>query len=82
MADLYLIKAEALTQYLLSPAQKVYDAINKVRCRAGISDIKEVWADPALVKTVDKHKTEEGMIETILRERDTASLFRKMKRYR
>ena len=69
MADLYLMKAEALTQYLDAPTQEVYDAINKVRRRAGIPDVEVVWSNPELAKTINKHKTSEGMLEIILRER-------------
>lgn len=75
MADLYLMKAEALVQYLDSPTQEIYDAINKVRRRAGIPDVEEVWSNPELAKTVNKHKTKEGMLEIILRERDNELAF-------
>lgn len=75
MADLYLMKAEALTQYLDKPTQDVYDAINNVRRRAGIPDVEEVWSNPQLAKTVNKHKTKEGMLEIILRERDNEFAF-------
>lgn len=75
MADLYLMKAEALNQYLDEPTQEVYDAINKVRNRAGIPDVEKVWSDPKLAKTVNKHKTKEGMLEIILRERDNELAF-------
>lgn len=75
MADLYLMKAEALTQYMDAPTQEVYDAINKVRRRAGIPDVEEVWSNPELAKTVNKHKTKEGMLEIILRERDNELAF-------
>ncbi|HHU27283.1 MAG TPA: RagB/SusD family nutrient uptake outer membrane protein [Bacteroidales bacterium] len=75
MADLYLMKAEALTQYIDAPTQEVYDAINKVRRRAGIPDVEVVWSDPERVKTVNKHTTKEGMLEIILRERDNELAF-------
>jgi hypothetical protein len=75
MADLYLMKAEALTQYLEVPTQEVYDAINKVRRRAGIPDVEKVWSNPELAKTVNKHTTKEGMLEIILRERDNELAF-------
>jgi hypothetical protein len=75
MADLYLMKAEALTQDLDAPTQEVYDAINKVRRRAKIPDVEEVWSNPELAKTVNKHKTKEGMLEIILRERDNELAF-------
>lgn len=74
-ADLFLMKAEALTQYYDLPNQEVYDAINQVRRRAGIPDVEEVWSNPLLAKTLNKHKTKEGMLEIILRERDNELAF-------
>lgn len=75
MADLYLMKAEALNQSLDTPTQEVYDALNKVRRRAGIPDVEEVWSNPELAKNVNKHKTKEGMLEIILQERDNELAF-------
>lgn len=75
MADLYLMKAEALLQYSESPTQEVYDAINKVRNRAGIPDVEEVWSNPQLARTVNKHRSKEGMLAIILRERDNELAF-------
>jgi hypothetical protein len=69
MADLYLMKAEALNEYNDAPTQEVYDAINKVRERAGIPHVEAVWADATLAKTVNKHRTKEGMRDIILEER-------------
>lgn len=69
LADLYLMKAEALNEYYDSPTQEVYDAINKVRRRAGIPDVEKVWADAGIVASVNKHKTKEGMRDIILQER-------------
>lgn len=69
LADLILLKAEALNEYQDAPTQEVYDAINLVRRRAGIPDVEVVWSDPDIVKTVNKHKTKEGMRDIILRER-------------
>jgi hypothetical protein len=69
MADLYLMKAEALNEYYDAPTQEVYDAINKVRQRAGIPDVQTVWADASLAKTVNKHRVKEGMRDIILQER-------------
>ncbi|MBD1430217.1 RagB/SusD family nutrient uptake outer membrane protein [Sphingobacterium litopenaei] len=68
MADLYLMKAEAMNEHL-GPSQSVYDEINKVRDRAGVPKIEVVWADPTLAKTVNKHKTKEGLRDIILQER-------------
>ncbi|MFV0593419.1 MAG: RagB/SusD family nutrient uptake outer membrane protein [Draconibacterium sp.] len=69
MADLYLMKAEALNEYQDAPTQEVYDAINLVRERAGVPDVEAVWSDASIVKTVNKHKTKEGMRDIILQER-------------
>uniref|UniRef100_UPI0032165C5A RagB/SusD family nutrient uptake outer membrane protein n=1 Tax=uncultured Draconibacterium sp. TaxID=1573823 RepID=UPI0032165C5A len=69
MADLYLMKAEALNEYLDAPDSEVYNAINKVRQRAGVPNVEDVWADASIVRSVNKHKTKEGMRDIILRER-------------
>jgi hypothetical protein len=66
MADLYLMKAEALNEYHDTPTQEVYDAINKVRRRAGIPDVEVSWAG---AKTANKHTTQAGMRDIILQER-------------
>jgi len=68
MADLYLMKAEALNEFS-GPSQEVYDLINKVRRRAGIPNVETVWADATLAKTVNKHRTKEGLRDIILEER-------------
>ncbi|KAA6310419.1 RagB/SusD family nutrient uptake outer membrane protein, partial [termite gut metagenome] len=44
LADLYLMKAEALNEYNDAPTQEVYNAINLVRERAGIPRVESVWA--------------------------------------
>jgi hypothetical protein len=69
LADLYLMKAEALNEYNEGPTPEVYAAINLVRERAGIPDVEEVWSDPEFAKTVNKHTTREGMLDIILQER-------------
>jgi hypothetical protein len=68
MADLYLMKAEALNEYS-GPSQEVYDLLNKVRRRAGIPDVESVWSDATLAKSVNKHRTQEGLRDIILQER-------------
>lgn len=68
MADLYLMKAEALNEFS-GPSQEVYDLINKVRKRAGVPNVETVWSDPTLAKTVNKHKTQDGLLDIILQER-------------
>lgn len=74
MADLYLMKAEILNE-LQGPGQEVYNAINRVRERAGIPDVEEVWSDPSIVKDANKHTTKRGMREIILHERSVEFAF-------
>ncbi len=69
LADLYLMKAEAYNEYYDTPVPQVYEAINLVRQRAGVPDVETVWSDPSIVRTVNKHKTKEGMRDIILQER-------------
>jgi hypothetical protein len=68
MADLYLMKAEALNEFS-GPGQDVYDALNVVRNRAGIPDVEKVWSDATLARTVNKHTDRLGLREIILQER-------------
>ena len=70
VADLYLMKAEALNEYY-GPSQAVYDAVNEVRRRAGIPDVETAYANAEWVTdaALNKHLTKEGMREIILRER-------------
>lgn len=75
MADLYLMKAEALNEYNDAPTGEVYDAINLVRQRAGIPNVETVWSDGSLARTVNKHKTKEGMRDIILQERSVELAF-------
>jgi hypothetical protein len=74
MADLYLMKAEAENEYA-GPSQKVYDALNKVRRRAGIPDVEVVWADASLTKHPGKHQEQSGLRDIILRERSIELAF-------
>jgi len=75
LADLYLMKAEALNEYNDAPTQEVYDAINLVRERAGVPDVETVWADASIVKSVNKHRSQEGMRDIILAERGNELAF-------
>lgn len=68
MADLYLMKAEAINEYS-GPSTQVYQELNKIRRRAGIPDVEVVWADPSLAREVGKHLTKEGLRDIILQER-------------
>ncbi|MDR1116060.1 MAG: RagB/SusD family nutrient uptake outer membrane protein [Tannerella sp.] len=71
MADLYLMKAEALNEYLDAPDAEVYAAINLIRNRAGIPNVETVWSNADLVveSSLNKHTRKEGMREIILQER-------------
>jgi len=75
LADLYIMKAEPIVQYYDSPTQEAYDAINKVRERAGLPKVEVVWGNPQLARTINKHRTKEGLLEIILRERDNELAF-------
>jgi hypothetical protein len=77
MADLYLMKAEAMNEYLTAPNTEVYEAINKVRRKAGIPDVETVWSDAALVRftSLNKHLKQDGMREIILQERSIELAF-------
>ncbi|MDR2003085.1 MAG: RagB/SusD family nutrient uptake outer membrane protein [Prevotella sp.] len=77
MADLYLMKAEALNEYLDSPNDEIYDAVDKVRLRAGLRGVKETWSDSETVRIayLNKHRTKEGMKDIILRERSIELAF-------
>ena len=68
LAELYLTYAEAMNE-AYGPSQDVYDALNEVRRRAGIPDVEEVWSDPSIARTVDKHMTKSGLREIIRQER-------------
>ncbi|MDR2681239.1 MAG: RagB/SusD family nutrient uptake outer membrane protein [Tannerella sp.] len=68
MADLYLMKAEALNEFS-GPSQEVYDALNVVRRRAGIPDVEKVWSDPSLTRRVNRHTDQRTLREIILQER-------------
>ncbi len=68
LAELYLNYTEAYNEYY-GPDQKVYDALNKIRVRSGIPTVEAAWEDPLIAKTVNKHKTLEGLREIIKQER-------------
>jgi hypothetical protein len=68
LAELYLNYAEALNEWN-GPSQEVYDALNAVRERVYLPKIEDVWSNPDLAKTLDKHKDPDGMREIIHAER-------------
>ncbi|MDR1583694.1 MAG: RagB/SusD family nutrient uptake outer membrane protein [Prevotellaceae bacterium] len=69
LADLYLMRAEALNEYQDAPDQKVWDDVNIVRSKYGIKNVETVWSNPSLARTVNKHTTKLGMRDIILQER-------------
>ncbi|MEL7586976.1 MAG: RagB/SusD family nutrient uptake outer membrane protein [Prolixibacteraceae bacterium] len=75
IADLYLMKAEVLNEVKDQPDQEVWDAINLVRERAGVPDVETVWANAALARTVNKHRSKAGMRDIILEERSIELAF-------
>jgi hypothetical protein len=77
MADLYLMKAEALNEYLDAPNDEVYQAVDKVRLNAGLRGVKETWSDASIVRTryLNKHETKAGMKDIIMRERSIELAF-------
>ncbi len=62
LAELYLMQAEAWNEYE-GPTEKVYDAIDIVRKRAGIPDVRTSWSTYS--NDADKPNTIEGMREII-----------------
>lgn len=82
LSDLYLMKAEALNE-VSGPSQEVYDALNKVRRRAGIPDVEYSYTNTAWVtdEAKDKHRTQEGLREIILNERNNEFAFENANRF-
>jgi hypothetical protein len=74
MADLYLMKAEALNEYLDAPNDEVWEPVNKVRRRAGLPTVQESWGSD-LTRVPNKHRNKAGMREIILRERSIELAF-------
>lgn len=67
LAELYLIQAEAWNEYLEKPDNEhVYAPLNKVRERAGISDVVSAWK--LYSNSPEKVETQNGMREIIHRE--------------
>ncbi|MDR3245086.1 MAG: RagB/SusD family nutrient uptake outer membrane protein [Prevotellaceae bacterium] len=77
LADLYLMKAEAMNEYLDAPNTDVYAAINAVRNRAGLKNVETTWSNAALVveSALNKHTRKEGMRDIILHERSIELAF-------
>ena len=69
LADLYLMKAEAMNEYY-GPSTEVYSLINEVRERAGIPSVEHSWSSSVgWARTPDKHLDKDGLREIILQER-------------
>jgi hypothetical protein len=66
MAGLYLWYAEALNE-VNGPSAEVYDYINRVRTRAGLSAVEDAWTHYS--KNSTKHTTKEGLRQIIHQER-------------
>ena len=76
LADLYLLYAEALNEYLDNPKDQpppnypdVYFYIDKVRERTGLKGVEETWDEHAIAEKKDKPLSQSGMREIIQRER-------------
>jgi hypothetical protein len=71
VADLYLMRAEALNEYY-GPSQDVYNDINAVRLRADIPTVEESYSNPEWIseQALNKHLTQEGLRDIIMRERN------------
>jgi hypothetical protein len=88
LADLYLMKAEALNESIEAPNAEVYAAINKVRKRAGIPTVEEAYNGSFVTpEAIGKHTRKTGMREIIRQERMVefafeGSIFWDMIRYR
>ena len=76
MADLYLLRAECeLEANGMANANKIYADLNKVRARAGLPNIEDVWSNANIVNTVNKHKDEAGLRDIIHTERMIELMF-------
>ena len=79
LADLYLIRAEAMNEYLDEgmSREQVWETIDLVRERAGIPSVNNAWSDIRYVKPefLGRQNTKEGMREIILQERSIELAF-------
>ena len=67
LADLYLLYAEARNEVLSQPDAYVYDYVNMVRERVGLSSVEQSWENSSI--NPNKYKTKNGMREIIHQER-------------
>lgn len=68
LADLYLMYAEACNEYY-GPGEDAFLYLDKVRARAGLPKVADVWSDPSIVRNVNKHMTQDGLRQIIQEER-------------
>ena len=71
LAELYLWQAEAWNEYA-GPSEKVYNALNKVRLRAGIPTVQTSWSR---AKHPDDIKNQAGMRKIIQQETNIETSF-------
>ena len=70
LADLYLLYAEAMNEWLEKPNKEdVYDYIDFVRDRTGLKGVVASWQEHAVAGKKDLPDSREGMREIIRRER-------------
>ena len=74
MADLYLLRAECANE-VSGPSAAVYADINKIRNRAGLRNIEDVYSDASIVNTINKHTEADGLREIIQTERMIELMF-------
>jgi hypothetical protein len=67
LADLYLLKAEAMNEMFDTPNDQVFEYIDKVRNRAGLKGVKESWTN--FSKNPTKFSSKAGMRDIIQQER-------------
>lgn len=68
LSEMYLMYAEALNEFN-GPTTEVYDALNKVRERAGIPTVQDAWSNTNNAITINKHLSKDGLREIIQQER-------------
>lgn len=68
LSELYLSYAEALNEFS-GPSAEVYNALNKIRERAGIPTVEDAWSNVTYAATLNKHTSKEGLREIIQQER-------------
>ena len=68
LSELYLNYAEALNEFS-GPSTEVYEALNKIRERAGIPTIQDAWSNVTYAKSLNKHTDKDGLREIIQQER-------------